>query len=42
MSKMYAVIIIIMDYVFVMLSQNREQLNAEGDFQNVQVESDTV
>ena len=41
MSKMYAVIIII-HYVFVMLSQNREQVNAVGDFQNVQVEFDTV
>ena len=38
---MYAVIIIIMHYVSVMLSLNREQLNAEGDFQKVQAEFDT-
>ena len=35
MFKIYAVIINISHYVFVMLSWNGEQLNANSDFQNV-------
>ena len=35
MFKMYAVIINITGYVFVMLSWNGEQLNANSDFHNV-------
>ena len=44
MFKRYSVIIIIVItyYVFIMLSQNGKQLNTNGDFQNVWVESHTV